>query len=94
MDDVFLWKGWGGGLLTYVVACKQRRCSSLDDVFVLKGWRGWGGFRRTLARCCSVDDVFLWKGWGGGLLTFVVACKQRCCCSVDDVFLWKGWGGY
>ena len=29
----------------------------------------------------------------GGLLTYVVACKQRSCSSVDDVFLWKGWGG-
>ena len=61
--------GWGGYwmLLTFVVACKQRWCSSVDDVFVWKGGGGVINVRCSLQTkmmffrwCSSVDDVFGW----------------------------------
>ena len=108
---------------------KRRWCSSVDDECVCNGgWGGWGGV--TGLRCClqtkmmffggwgNKDDVLRWRGgfWRlllltnkddvlrwmmnvfvrgvGGLLAFVVACKQRWCSSVDDetkMMFFCGW---
>ena len=58
------------GLLTFVVTCKQRWCSSLGDVFVwMGGWGVGGGYWRSLLLAIK-DDVPRWMiylfGWGGG----------------------------
>ena len=41
-----------------------------------------------------MDDEGVWKVWGwlGGVMTFVVSCKQDDV-LVDDEGVWKVWGG-
>ena len=60
MDDVFVWKGVGVGgcrlLLTFVVACKPRSCSSVDDVFV------WGGGGVIDVRCSWQTKMMFFRG--------------------------------
>ena len=83
-------------VMTFLVTCKQRWCSSVDDECVWKG--GVGGYWRSLL-LANKDDVRRWVmnvfgrpggvGWGG-YLTFVVTCKQRWCSSVHDECVWKG----
>ena len=50
--------------ITFVDACKQTRCSSVYKE------------SRSLLIANKVDDECVWKG-GGGVMPFVVICKQR-----------------
>ena len=59
----------------------------------------WDDVLQMMFWCCFVDDVpwmISWEGWGGGggLITFVVDCKQKVMlfcgwCSMEDI-----WGGH
>ena len=92
-----------GGVMTFVVACKQRWCTCVDNEHVWKLWGQWGGgVGGNDVRCCLQTKMMFLCGWWtcleavgggsggvGGVMMFVVACKTL---ANKDVF-GRGWGG-
>ena len=83
----------GGGLMTFVVICKQGWCSSVDVEVVWRGGGGEGGGLMTFVVICkqgwcsAVDVEVVWRGGGGE----GGANHVRCCLQTKMMFLGGCW---